>query len=141
MKDENVSVLLEGLATDVATILKKLNSQNSKTENLDGTNLSSEIKLLMADFQTIQAGLDLINTSHAPIGQQRIIDLKIQLDRIALKMHKEDNFFMYYFSPPKILVTTIFIIVFSVLAGVAADRLYIKHKNDQTLNAPPDGNN
>lgn len=134
MKDENLSILMEGLAADVATILKKLNSQTVKPENPESSNAVSEIKLLRTDVQNLQACFDLIHTNHKPLEQQRLIDLKVQLDRITLKLHKEDNFFRYYFSPPIILLTTLAIITCSILAGALADRYYINYKQNHLLN-------
>lgn len=125
--DEKIVVLLEGLTSDVSTLLKRLGEQNGK----DVSHLSSMVEQL----KSIQDSINNKSNEAVPKNDNGFVEavkeLKTQVDKINLRFIREDNFFTYYFSPPRILVVTLMIISLSFFAGAIADSLYAKYKRDK----------
>ena len=132
MKDDNQLILLEGLASDVAMIQKKL-TQQSLVEDTDVSLLIDEIRFLRSEVHAIKERI--VTPSNAQVAsndQQRLIDLRIQLDRISIKLGREDNLLRYYLSPPKILLATLLIVLLSLLAGAISHSLYLKQQLNES---------
>lgn len=132
MKDDNQLILLEGLAADVASLNKKLSSLKPEKNDFDLNPLLEEVKSLKNEIQSIRTTQIQQNNADMENDQQRLIDLRIQIDRIALKLSREDSLLRYYLSSPKIILVTIVIIVSSITIGVVGDRYY-QHKKEPKL--------
>jgi hypothetical protein len=132
MKNDDLEVLLEGLAGDLSAILKKLNGAKVGGDYPDIAPLHLELKKINTELQTLNAqGRQPTTSSEAIVDQQRLIDFKIQLDRIALKLSREDNLIDYYFSPFKTFLKTITLLLFAIFLGMFIDRLYANYQNKQ----------
>lgn len=132
MKDDVLEVLLEGFARDISAILKKLNDAKVGGDCPDIAPLHLELKKINAELQTLNAqGRQATMSKESIVDQQRLIDLKIQLDRIALKLSREDNLLDYYFSPFKTFIKTLTLLFFAFVLGMFIDRLYANYQNKQ----------
>lgn len=132
MKDDVLEVLLEGFARDISAILKKLNDAKVGRDCPDIAPLHLELKKINAELQTLNAqGRQATMSKESIVDQQRLIDLKIQLDRIALKLSREDNLLDYYFSPFKTFIKTLTLLFFAFVLGMFTDRLYANYQNKQ----------
>ena len=129
MKDNDFEILLEGLAGDISAILKKLNSTKVSGDYPDIAPLHLELKKINTELQMLNgAGKQSATLKEEIVDQQRLIDLKVQLDRIALKFSREDNVIDYYFSPFKTFVKTTTLLFFAILLGMILDRLYVNYQ-------------
>jgi hypothetical protein len=132
MKDDVLEVLLEGFARDISAILKKLNDAKVGGDCPDIAPLHLELKKINAELQTLNAqGRQATMSKESIVDQQRLIDLKIQLDRIALKLSREDNLLDYYFSPFKTFIKTLTLLFFAFVLGMFINRLYANYQNKQ----------
>jgi hypothetical protein len=132
MKDDVLEVLLEGFARDISAILKKLNDAKVGGDCPDIAPLHLELKKINAELQTLNSqGRQATMSKESIVDQQRLIDLKIQLDRIALKLSREDNLLDYYFSPFKTFIKTLTLLFFAFVLGMFIDRLYANYQNKQ----------
>jgi hypothetical protein len=132
MKNDDLEILLEGLAGDLSAVLKKLNGANAGGAYPDMAPLHLELKKINTELQTLNAqGRQPTTSTEAIVDQQRLIDFKIQLDRIALKLSREDNLIDYYFSPFKTFLKTITLLFFAIFLGMILDRLYLNYQIKQ----------
>lgn len=129
MKDENQQILLEGLAADVSAIHKKLNAIKVERESADISSLLTELKLIKEELQGLKTlSKNAVQSTDSIDDQQRLINLRTQIDRITLKLRNEDNFVHYYFGSPKVLMMTLAVIFLSILMGMIGDRLYLNYQ-------------
>lgn len=132
MKDDVLEVLLEGFARDISAILKKLNDAKVGGDCPDIAPLYLELKKISTELQTLNAqGRQPTTSSETIVDQQRLIDFKIQLDRIALKLSREDNLVDYYFSPFKTFIKTLTLLFFAFVLGMFIDRLHVNYQIKQ----------
>jgi hypothetical protein len=140
MKDENQNVLLEALASDVAKIQRELATLPQLTSNIQKS--ISELNGLIETGKLRQSDSLYTEEDNAiKIAQQMIVDLKVQLDRISLKMKKEDNVLNYYLTPWATLLQTSLFIIIALMIGAFCGAIFMnKHNNREVIKTESNGN-
>ncbi len=135
MKDDNNTILLEGLAEDVSAIQKMMNHLVLKLEKPPDSNIVAEhMKIIKSGLDALKQDVKNINNAPELVEQQRVIDLRLQLDRISVRLNREDKLLFYYFSSPKIVLATIAIVIGAIFIGAFADRAYYRHQQTKIEN-------
>jgi hypothetical protein len=140
MKDENQIVLLEALASDVAKIQSELSTLPQLTSDIQQT--IHELIVLIESIKSNQSSIMNSNNEEATnIAQQMVIDLKVQLDRICLKMKKEDSVLNYYLTPWTTLIQTSLFIIIALMVGAFCGAIFMnKHNNKEAIKIESNGN-
>jgi hypothetical protein len=118
MKDDNQLVVLESLVEEVKKLKRAVADQQPIL--LQYGERIEQIMRQLDSFST--SGLMENDGERQRADQQRLIDLRLQLDRLLAKLRKEDGLLYYYLSSPKIAFLTIMIVLLSFLIGTASER-------------------
>lgn len=129
MKNEDLTMLLQTILEDVTAIRIAINP--NKHQSSIGNEKNAQLVAIQEELQSIKESISQsMGSSQQAIDQQRVIDLKIQLDRIAARITKEDKLINYFFAPGVILWTLFFSFLIFV-SGLIADRVYVNYKSSQ----------
>lgn len=129
MKNEDLTIILQTILEDVTAIRLAINPNKHQSSSSDEKNL--QLVAIREELQSIKQSVSQsMGSSQSIIDQQRVVDLKIQLDRIATRIKREDNLFNYFFAPGVILWTLFFSFLIFV-SGLIADKVYVNYKSSQ----------
>jgi hypothetical protein len=118
MKSDDQVVLLEAISKEIADLKKSVAEAAAVNRFLAIETETRRLAGLVEELTTSSIGASAGNSE----DQQRLIDLRQQLDRIALRAAREDNLVRYYMASPKIIFATVLIVAGSFLAGLLAER-------------------